>query len=400
MPNKLIVRLEAQHLQTPSWVVINTANEVTQLVLNGDPALLSDLAKDKDITVIVPGEDVFLTTITLPKMSRSKLLQAIPFALEDQIIEDVEAMHFALGEVKPGEPLSVVVVSNSKMQAWLDLLQAWRLAPEAILPSMLTIPVLPAAWQVAIDASVMVRMSTQAGFVCDADNISEMLLLAMSSATIPPEQINVTTIHHHSVRWSVPATINQALITREELLKLQAVTALQETPINLMQGDFAGKKSRRLPKLTRVLSIGLYLLIAWVVGLFLYPVVSFSILSERDIEIKQQMQAIYKQHFPTATSMIAPKDRMQQKLNSLTDSIGDNRMLLLMATIGKGLAQSSGVQIKRLNYQANMMTLEIAATSSEVFAHFTDALTQQGLRVKQENAALSGSRVNATLQIE
>lgn len=400
MSDKLIIRLEAHQLQQPSWAVINAANEVTQLVLNGDPALLAALQKDKQVTVIVPGEDVFLATVTLPKMNRTKLLQAIPFALEEQIIEDVETMHFAITEVKQGEPLPVMVVSKSKMQEWLQIFRDWQVTPSRMLPSMFCLPVIDHAWSLVVDEAVIIRMSMTNGFVCDRNNISDMLMLAMAAAPSPPDALYVKASSDVTITMESSVPVHREVMTREAILQWQVLNTDKEMSVNLMQGEFASKQSRRMPKLSGVLTLTVYLFIAWVIGLFFYPVVSFSILSQQADDTKQQIQAIYKRNFPGSGSMIAPRDRMQQKLNQLTSDIGDNRMLLIMANIGKSLSQSSGVQIKRLDFQGSVMSLEIAAVSSEVFVRFTDSLMQQGLRVKQENANLSGTRVNATLQIE
>ena len=65
--------------------------------MKGDAAALAEAALDRINIVIVPSEDVLVTTVTLPKMNRSRLLQAIPYALEEQVIEDVDTMHFAAG---------------------------------------------------------------------------------------------------------------------------------------------------------------------------------------------------------------------------------------------------------------------------------------------------------------
>ena len=36
--------------------------------------------------------------------------------------------------------------------------------------------------------------------------------------------------------------------------------------------------------------------------------------------------------------------------------IGENHLLLMMANIGKGLSKASGVQLKRMDFQNNVMT--------------------------------------------
>ena len=109
---------------------------------------------------------------------------------------------------------------------------------------------------------------------------------------------------------------------------------------------------------------------------------------------------IYRTQFPQATSIVAPKLRMQEKLQKLDVSVGENRVLLLLGYVGKGMKIANGIKLKRADFQNSQLTLELTATSSESFSAFTDYLTQQGLHVKQQNATLAGEHINATVQVE
>ena len=46
-------------------------------------------SQDAETIAIVPAQDVLLTTAELPKLSRQRLMLALPFALEEQLIDDV-----------------------------------------------------------------------------------------------------------------------------------------------------------------------------------------------------------------------------------------------------------------------------------------------------------------------
>src|ERR1700687_202408 len=83
-----------------------------------DHANLAALAMGKEVIVIVPGEDVLLVHAKLPKMNRSRFLKVLPFALEEQLIDEVETLHFALAETQDTGDLAVAVVRQQKMQEW------------------------------------------------------------------------------------------------------------------------------------------------------------------------------------------------------------------------------------------------------------------------------------------
>jgi general secretion pathway protein L len=399
MQEKLVILLHADDLTRPSYAVLASPATVTNVVQHANPDVLSEIAKDRAVIVIVPSEDVLLTTVTLPKMNRSRLLQAIPYALEEQIIDDVESMHFAAGDYRANEALPVAVVTRTKMSEWLDLLHSWGVMPDSMIPSVFALPVSAGNWTAQVSQVAMVRIDENSGFACDIDNLDEMLALALA-VNEAPRMILLDECDTQPLILTVPVTVEQHQVTASQLLEVMAAQVAVAAPVNLLQGDYQNKKTRRMPKLTSVLKVGVYMLAFWLFMLFLYPVVSFAILDKRAATIKDQIAVIYKRQFPSASSVVAPRERMQQKLNKLSSDFGENRLLFMMANVGKGLAKSSGVTLKRMDYQSNVMTLELSAASSEIFSTFTDALMQQGLRVKQQNANLNGARVNATLQIE
>jgi general secretion pathway protein L len=399
---KLVILLHADDLAHPGWAVVDDAGQVVLSVDRGDPAAMAVEAKNRVNIVIVPSEDVLLTNVTLPKMSRSRLLQAIPYALEEQVIEDVETMHFAPGEYHADEQLSVVVTARSKMTEWMTLLQSYDVKADVMIPGIFALPYSDAVWHAIVNHVAAVRTSFTSGFACDRNNLVEMISLAVTATETPPHEIEIVEIdgNHEALHLSLPVTATENKMTAVAVLEMMAREAVNKQPLNMLQGEFQNKKARGLPRMTNLLKTAAYLGIAWIALAFLYPVVSFSILDQRAQDIKNQIAAIYKKEFPNSSSIVAPKERMQQKLNKLSSGVGDNHLLMMMASIGKALSASSGVTLKRMDFQNNVMTLEISALTSNVFTGFTDVLAKQGLRVKQQNANISGARVNATLEIE
>ncbi len=82
--------------------------------------------------VVVPGTDVLLTEPELPAKAGAKLQQIVPYALEEQLAEDIDELHFAIGKRVGDAPTTpVAVVALSLMDEWTNALKAAGLAPEA-----------------------------------------------------------------------------------------------------------------------------------------------------------------------------------------------------------------------------------------------------------------------------
>ncbi len=400
MLERLIIFLKSNDPVHPAWAVVDASNRVRQVSLHDNPEGLAEIAEDKEVIIVVPAEDVLLTMAILPRMSRAKLMQALPYSLEEQLVDDVEDLHFAPGDYLTENTLPVAIVALEKMRNWMTLLEAWELNPDAMMPATLALPLTENTWHVYVNDIAVVRTDEFQGFACDRANLVSMLELAIAAADIKPQLIHIHNDSSHEFKTAFPDTIpiKEDIITPEQSLSELAANIKLENTLNLLQGEFAVKKSR-LPQINKVWQIAAYLAAAWLFLLFFSPIISSFILSHRVNAINEQIAQIYKRNFPDSSSMVAPKMRLQDKLQKLSAEIGENRALLLMGYVGKALQAGKTVRLQRLDFQNNSVTLVLTAASSEDFTAFTDFLTQQGLTVKQQNANLNGAHINATVEV-
>ena len=350
---------------------------------------------------LVPSEDVLLTTTQLPKMSRARLAQAVPFALEDELIADVDTLHFAVSEYQSEGSLRIAVVAHDKMKQWLTLLQSWQIKPDYVVPSIFALPFIENSWTVALTREIaIVRTGAFEGVACYRDNLSEVLLAVLTVSSSLLVRINNYT------NLSLATELQQVLLIsiEEECLKEDEIIRsvaedVDASRINLLQGIYAVKKTK-LPQMNKIWKLASGLAIAWVALLFLYPTISYFVLKHRMSGIDTQIAEIYKRNFPQANNVVAPKLRIQEKLQNLNEQMGENRVLLLLGYLGKGMSEIPNIKLSRFDFQNNQVTLELTASTSEDLSAFTNFLTQQGLNVNQQNAVLNGSRVNTTLIVD
>lgn len=92
------------------------------------------------VLALVPGERVLIYHVSIPARSRSAQLQALPFALEDRLSEDLETMHIVPGQRLADGRLVAAVAAHRDMDFWLGMLReaglraAWLLPDTALLP--------------------------------------------------------------------------------------------------------------------------------------------------------------------------------------------------------------------------------------------------------------------------
>lgn len=250
MADWLLLRLPRDAAQAPAWLV---ADEHGQLL--GPPAHetgpeLAAAARGRQVAVIVPGADVLQLSATLPQANETRLLQLVPFALEDQVSEDIDTLHFALGTRGAGGTTPVHVVTRSLLEEWLVRARALGLDPAALYADSELAPQLPSHLALLIDGDHLVlRHEGAAPVVLPASDPALALDLALG-ADHKPEEVHVV-VYASPEGWRQHGSKLEALRPRLASLKVQlssggvlpllAPGLASGSRINLLQGAFRAR---------------------------------------------------------------------------------------------------------------------------------------------------------------
>jgi len=105
-----------------SWIVLGDETPKAT-VYQGDLHTAANHAAGCRVIVFVSAFDVLLTEVDLPAMNRQRLIKAVPFALEEQVVSDVDDLHFAVGQREDDSELACAVVERSVTDGWLKTLK-------------------------------------------------------------------------------------------------------------------------------------------------------------------------------------------------------------------------------------------------------------------------------------
>lgn len=95
------------------------------------------------VVALVPGERALLYHVAIPARSRSAQLQALPYALEDRLSEDLDAMHIVPGPRLTDGQLLAAVAAKRDMDVWLEALRDAGVEPRCLLPDTALLPPAP-----------------------------------------------------------------------------------------------------------------------------------------------------------------------------------------------------------------------------------------------------------------
>ena len=358
-------------------------------------------AAGRRIVLFVPGTDVRLAGVQVPARQAQKILQAAPYALEDQLAEDVDTLHFAIAGGAPrraGEPHPVAIVARERMEHWLAPFRANNLKVDAIVSETLSLPAPEAGrWTgLAEPGHATVRTGTFTGFSCTLTDLEAYLQLADAAATIPLRLFVAKDVDYDFTRLNRPVDLMPGYGSPLEVLVRHW---REDTSINLLQGSYSPRQEWQ--GLGRSWRIAATLAAAWVV----VAAVNFVAQSLRmGAELRRQEQANierYKTLFPGTTRFDNLALQAQQQLVALRGG-GNARapLLHLLDALAASLAATPGLTLQTLQFREGALFLSLTGTDLQVLENLRawyGAHPATQLSVQDTNAAPDGVQIRIKL---
>jgi general secretion pathway protein L len=253
MSESLIIHLRDG--AAPQWLVCNDDGQVIVNAMSGELAQATAMSAGRRVAVIVPASEALVTDSDAPARSAAKLAQVVPFALEERVADEIENLHFAIGErSEAGARVPVVVAKRARVEAWLAELRAAGLAPSAIYSAATLLPSMPGQMIALLDGdSLTVRVGDAPPLVLPALSIADAFEMALATrqsqvAGLEPAPPGLLVYAGHD-EWQAHQHAVDALRDRFTGVKVQllpsgpisvlAPAAAAGDAVNLLQGALA-----------------------------------------------------------------------------------------------------------------------------------------------------------------
>jgi len=408
MSEALAIRLKSTQATTPvEWLTVDSSGIRQGNVQTGTLNEAAAAAGSRKVMVFIPGTDVHLAEPVLPLKSGAKLLQVVPFALEEQIATDVEEVHFAVGrrEDRPGTP--VAAVSHELMQSWQTLLRAAGIHAEAIYAETSALPVAPNGVALLIDATrVYVRRENSPGAVLDVEPLIEALQLALAAGENEREHVTIYLTEDAYERErdlfeglrEFTASLQLKLLP-DGLLPILASTALVTAPVNLLQGRYATKTRLRMsfqPWRYAAMLAGAFLVLQAGLNIFEYYD-----LKRTEARLDTEIAQVFQQAMPGAPvpSPTQARKQVEMRFNALRGSGTVGGMMSTLSALSEALAQAPGTNIEALSYREDATDLRVLAPSVDSLDKIQQAASEKGLTAQIESTNPRNSKVEGRLKL-
>jgi general secretion pathway protein L len=399
MRNMLLLRANLSEDQHWSWLHLDSTGDVRGVIHTGSLADAAAQADGLRVLVLMPATDCLLTSVHVPGRNRKKLLQAAPYALEEQLSDDVENLHFAIGTELDGGSWQMAVTNKQRMETLMNALGEAGLDVQQVIPEQLAVPLSGEGDSVLIDHDMaIVRSGMYSGYAVDSDNLGVVL------AAGKQDDADTAVLQLYVEQDTTPDPADYPAETRIEHYARDPLSILSQgldlKAINLLQGEFG--QSGEWNRIWRPWRATAALLLAGVLISNAVMAVDYYRLGKESDQLKIQIEETFRKAFPETKRLVNPRAQMQQKLDQLQNRQGTgNRFLDLIGQAGVVIKDIKGVEVTGANYRGGRLDLDLMVSSLQLLDQLKQALTKGNkLSVEIQSATTeSDQRVKSRLRI-
>ena len=355
---------------------------------------LAEAAKQNPLPaiLIVPQQCVYLTRVELPEKAGRQVLSAIEYQVEDQLAQDIESQHFALGD--PSEnPIAIAVVEREIMDTCRALAQGFGLRVQRIVPELFLCP-----WS-ADDGIVLtegydgclLRYGAYRGLKCNAQALPAMLELVRRETDVerivfyagddePSPELDGYTLERRPASAAILGLFNAPLI-------------------DLQQRDF--QPASQWIKLARAWKWVGILVAVLALAFGFNRAIALQQLEAELAEVHALQYALLKPHLPASTR---PDDNLKrlliQRLEQLQASEREQGFLKLLLDFSRARASQPGVEISRIGYQGQRLNVDLSSQQLASIEALQQALVKAGVAARLENLNIKPELISGRLVLE
>ena len=357
---------------------------------------IRSVSRGRRIVVLIPNSDVVLTSISVPSKNKKQLLQAIPYALEDSLAEDIEDLHFSIQQEENSKETQVAIINHKLLESYLDLFKAQGIPVHFVLPQLLAQASEKNAWSIQSSQSgeyntVSVKLNDFNGFSCDE---SLLAIFAEQQESFPP-----STILSNIAQNKLPEPLKEVTYKKLDPEQVSYNSLINSLPLNLVTNFVRRKNTSNFNwKAWRpALVLASFLAATWI-GIFGWQ--NNQLQKEKD-QLTKAIEATFIKAFPKSR-IVDPAQQMTSKLAQLKKNAVQTvtSPLPLISNIGPLLKEYKDMSLKEIRYQENELVLVMQSPSLTRLETFKkDAIKKSQVQVEIKSSTTTADKVEATLII-
>ncbi len=415
MADWLLIKL-ANDPARVDFLTADSAGRIVTALRSAPLTAVAQQAAGQRLCVLVPASDVLLTDAEVPAKSGARIQQIVPFALEEQVAEDIDSLHFAVGRrVGDATRIPVAVVSRALVDGWLSQLHAAGLTPECLYADSSLVPDNPGQAVLVLSGdSVMLRAPGRQPVTLPLSALTEALELLRPAAAPGVDEAMTTfggnglVVYTGEAEWQQYGATIEALRDQFEGLSVHllpdgplglfAQSLPGSTAINLLQGSYAPVSP--LAGGFKAWRIAAAMLLALLVLHGIGSATQLLLLKRTERRLDQSISETFEQAMPGEHNTSNARRRMEARLTSLQGSTDSSGLLAMLSAIAQARTGASGTAVQAVSYREGMLELQVTAPGADALDHISQQLRTGGWQADLTSGTSSGGSYQGRIQIK
>ena len=366
MSRKLVARaLDSTQYE---WLWID--RDAVVAALRGDANALSRAAAGEPLHLLVDGRLARVMQASIPARSQRLAAQAAPYAVEDELVEEIDQVHIVCGPATATGSRAVAVINKQTSEHLLAPLREIGVNLAAAVPEFLALPLQPGAWSLAGDTDrLIVRTGLYSGFSSEPEVFNQLANKLMREQT--PTQLD---LYGDS---AVPETLAGIRFKRHSLpqgiLGLMAPACVTEDTLDLLPSQYRVRQGHS--------HRGLFLA-GGLLALALIVHLGFGLRQKHQLatelaDVHRAQAAVMHEAFPTITRLVNPRVQAAQVVAELRKNSRVPQSVLeslyRIGTVSNAQA-GNGPVLDGLNYADGTLLLRVRASNMTALESYNSAL--------------------------
>lgn len=364
---------------------------------------VSSVTQNAHVIVLLPLQQMLLSIVNTRARKSKHLQKAIPFALEDEVADDIENLHFALGRRYGENDYPVAVIEKVTLDSVLETLASAGVYPDILTADVFALPFREGSWTILVeDDRALVRTSKFQGFTIDLHNLQQMLTSSLRQAEITPSELNIYRCGspQSGVKsFTFPINTNELDDCPPGLF----ADGLDENEcINLLQGSYQKKDKKH--RQFAPWKIAAILFGVWV-GLSMVSVlIDHARFSKEEKRLDAQIEQELRQTFPDIQNVTAGNARIKMEArlrNFIADTTSNSYagFMELLALSGESMQQAGNITINTMNYRDGKLNVNVNSPDVQALDKVKQLLKTKNYFADIQSANTQGAIIEAQLVI-
>jgi general secretion pathway protein L len=408
MADWLLLRLPSEEDAPVSWVVADSHGQLLSLPSQDEAGGLHTMATGRKVALLVPVGEVSFFQATLPAGTEARLLQLAPFALEDQLSQDVDALHFAVGtrDATTGT-VPVAVMERSRLEQHLARASLLQLIPYAVFAESDLAPLLPGHVTMLVTGDQLLLRDDGARplVLPAADPLLALEMLPTAGASL--SQVNLT-VFVGPGDWQKYSRVIEPLRERVASFKVQlnnggvlaqlAQGLAHGAPLNLLQGALKPRSTGKISwqAWRWVAGLAATLLVLHVAG----SAWQLRQLRRTSIELDGAITQLYESIFPGQRAGPDPRRALEKRLAAVAGGGGaQGEFMNLLAAVAAAKQNVPVAHLESLTFKPGGLQLKVTAPDASTLDQFNQALRAGGYKAELKSGTARGAGYEGQVEL-